>query len=75
MPRINSSDELEKFRKDVLSKRDPHKPCIAVCTGTGCLALGAASVVAALKKEIAKQIRRIGPPCLLHCLGKPIKSS
>ncbi len=55
MPRINSPAELEEFRKDILSKRDPRKPCIAVCTGTGCLALGAGKVVAALKEEIKKQ--------------------
>jgi len=55
MPRINSPAELEKFRKDILSKRDPKKPCIAVCTGTGCLALGASKVVAAIKEEIKKQ--------------------
>jgi len=55
MPRINSPAELEEFRKDVISKRGPNKPCIAVCTGTGCLALGAANVVAAFKEEIKKQ--------------------
>jgi NADH:ubiquinone oxidoreductase subunit F (NADH-binding)/(2Fe-2S) ferredoxin len=55
MTRINSPAELEKFRKDIISKRDPKKPCIAVCTGTGCLALGAAKVVAAIKEQLKKQ--------------------
>ncbi len=55
MSRINSPADLENFRKEILSKKDPEKACIAVCTGTGCLALGAANVVAALKKEINKQ--------------------
>ena len=55
MPKINSPAELEEFRNDIISKRDPNKPCIAVCTGTGCLALGAGKVVAALKEEIKKQ--------------------
>ena len=54
MPKINSPAELEKLRKGILSKRDPNKSCIAVCTGTGCLALGADKVVAALKEEIKK---------------------
>ena len=54
MPRIESAAELQELRKGILSKRDPNKPCIAVCTGTGCLALGAAEVVAAFKKEIEK---------------------
>jgi NADH:ubiquinone oxidoreductase subunit F (NADH-binding)/(2Fe-2S) ferredoxin/NAD-dependent dihydropyrimidine dehydrogenase PreA subunit len=52
---MNSPAELEKFRKDILSKKDPHKPCIAVCTGTGCLALGATNVVTAIREEIKKQ--------------------
>jgi NADH-quinone oxidoreductase subunit F len=55
MARINSPAELEDFRKNIISKRDPKKPCIAVCTGTGCLALGAAKVVAAIKEEIKTQ--------------------
>ncbi len=55
MPKINSSAELEALRKDVLSSRDPLKPCIAVCTGSGCLALGAANLVTALREEIAEQ--------------------
>jgi NADH:ubiquinone oxidoreductase subunit F (NADH-binding)/(2Fe-2S) ferredoxin/ferredoxin len=55
MPRINSPAELESFRKDIVSKKDPNKPCIAICTGTGCLALGAAKVVVALREEIKRQ--------------------
>src|SRR5574341_994411 len=55
MPRINSPAELAALRKDVLSSRDPNRPCIAVCTGSGCLALGAAKLVAALKEEIRSQ--------------------
>jgi NADH:ubiquinone oxidoreductase subunit F (NADH-binding)/(2Fe-2S) ferredoxin len=54
MPKINSPAELEKLRKGIVSKRDPNKSGIAVCTGTGCLALGADKVVAALKEEIKK---------------------
>jgi len=55
MPRIKSPVELEGFRKEILSGGDPKKPCIAVCTGTGCLALGATGVVTALKQEIKKK--------------------
>jgi NADH-quinone oxidoreductase subunit F len=54
MPRINSPAQLEEVRKDIVSKGDPKKPCIAVCTGTGCIALGATGVVTALKDEIQK---------------------
>jgi NADH:ubiquinone oxidoreductase subunit F (NADH-binding)/(2Fe-2S) ferredoxin/Pyruvate/2-oxoacid:ferredoxin oxidoreductase delta subunit len=55
MPRINSPAELEEFRREIISRKDPNKPCIAVCTGTGCLALGATKLVIALKEEIRKQ--------------------
>ncbi len=55
MPKINSSAEFAALRKEVLSSRDPNRPCIAVCTGSGCLALGAANLVTALKDEIQAQ--------------------
>ena len=55
MSRVNSPLELEELRTGILSQRDPIKPCIAVCTGSGCLALGATNVVTALKEEIKKQ--------------------
>ena len=55
MPRINSAAELEDLRQGILSKRDPDKPCIAVCGGTGCLGLGNDNIVGAFEKEIEKQ--------------------
>ena len=55
MPRLNSPAELEEFRKGILSKRDPDKPSIAICAGTGCLALGNDRVIATFEKEIKKR--------------------
>ncbi len=55
MPRINSATELEELRKGILSKRDPNKPCIAICAGTGCLALGNDRVISAFEEEVKKQ--------------------
>ncbi len=55
MSQINSTAELELLRKDILSKRDPDKPCISICAGAGCLASGAAEVITAFKTEIDKQ--------------------
>ncbi len=67
MPKINSPAELEELRKGILSKRDPNKPCITICSGTGCHAYGSEKVNAALEKEVKKQglkaevdIRRTG---------------
>ncbi|MCX6012802.1 MAG: 4Fe-4S binding protein [Chloroflexi bacterium] len=53
--KIKSLAELEALRKDILSKRDPSKPYISICTGTGCLAYGCDALAAALKEEIRKQ--------------------
>jgi NADH-quinone oxidoreductase subunit F len=55
MSRINSPAELEAFRKGILSRRDPSKPCISICAGAGCIASGADEVIAAFKAEIEKQ--------------------
>ena len=55
MPRLNSPSELEKLREDILSKRDPNKPCIAICAGTGCLALGTRKVIESFKQEVKRQ--------------------
>jgi len=55
MPRINSAVELEKFRKDLLSKRNPNKPCITLCSGTACHATQSEKVAAAIEQEIEKQ--------------------
>ena len=55
MVRFNSPGELENFRQDILSKRDPDRPCISICAGSGCVASGANEVIAAFKTEIEKQ--------------------
>lgn len=55
MPRINSAAELETLRKDILSRRDPGKPSVAICAGTGCLGLGNDKVISAFHEEIKKR--------------------
>jgi len=55
LTRISSSDELEAIRKSIIKSRQPNKPCITVCGGTGCLALGVTNVIAAFEQEIQKQ--------------------
>jgi len=46
---------LEELRKGVSSKRDPDKPCIAICAGMGCLSLDNGRVISAFEKEINKK--------------------
>ena len=55
MARLSSPEDLEKFRQDILSKRDPNAPCVSICVGTGCLAFGAREVIAAFQAELKKQ--------------------
>ena len=55
MIHLKSPDELDKYRQDILNKRDPDKPCISICAGSGCVASGANEVIAAFKSEIDKQ--------------------
>jgi NADH-quinone oxidoreductase subunit F len=55
MARINTPAELEEFRKDILSKRDPNKPCITLCSGSACHASGSREVASRLEEEIKKQ--------------------
>ena len=55
MSRLNSPAELEEFRKGILSKRDPDKPCITLCSGSACHATGSREVAASIEAEIKKQ--------------------
>ncbi len=55
MPRIHSTAELEAIRQDILSTRDPEKPCITLCSGSACQATHCKKVAAALDLELEKQ--------------------
>jgi NADH-quinone oxidoreductase subunit F len=50
--RFDSTQALESYRKALVAKRDPKKPVVAVCAGTGCVAYGANKVIAAFREEI-----------------------
>jgi NADH-quinone oxidoreductase subunit F len=50
--RLGSPRELETLRKSIIAERDSAKPCITVCGGIGCLALGAQGVIAGFRREI-----------------------
>jgi len=53
--KLKSPGELEALRSSINKKRDPAKPCITVCNGTGCQAYGSKSIVAAFQDEVKKQ--------------------
>ena len=55
MSKLSSVVKLEHLRDRILSKRDPEKPRISICGGTGCHAYRCEDVTNALKKEIKQQ--------------------
>ena len=54
MPYFSNPAELEEYRKKLQADYDPNQPYIAVCGGTGCLALGSADVHQAFLEEVNK---------------------
>jgi NADH:ubiquinone oxidoreductase subunit F (NADH-binding)/(2Fe-2S) ferredoxin/Pyruvate/2-oxoacid:ferredoxin oxidoreductase delta subunit len=77
MARLNTPEELASLRQEVVSHRDPDRPRISVCAGTGCLASGASQVVDAVKAEIDKQgldatVESRGTGCHGFCERGPI---
>jgi NADH:ubiquinone oxidoreductase subunit F (NADH-binding)/(2Fe-2S) ferredoxin/NAD-dependent dihydropyrimidine dehydrogenase PreA subunit len=55
MTRLNSVEELEAFRRRCRAERDPQRPCLTVCAGSGCTAAGALDVLSALSKALKKK--------------------
>ena len=77
MAKLRSPADLEKTREQILSLRDPNKPCVTICSGTGCHALGSDKVAEAFTREISNNglgakvdIRRTG--CHGFCERGPV---
>lgn len=75
--KIRNPKELEKLREKILASKDPLKPCVSICSSTGCLALGSARLVEVLKAELNQQgmedkvdIKETG--CHGFCEGGPL---
>jgi NADH-quinone oxidoreductase subunit F len=51
--KIKSIEELDKFRKSILSRRDPEKQTVKVCCSTGCRAGGSLRILEAFENELA----------------------
>jgi NADP-reducing hydrogenase subunit HndC len=52
---LKSPQELEVLRKSIIDGRDPNKPVIALCVGTGCLAYGCMDILSAFRNEVKRQ--------------------
>lgn len=55
MEMIKTPKQLESLRSSLMGNIDAEKPKLTVCTGTGCLALGAEKVVDTLKEKIEEK--------------------
>jgi len=55
MKKIKSFDELKSIQEKAKQGRDPNKPCITICGGTGCLAYGTQKLIDGFKGEIEKK--------------------
>jgi len=53
--KLQSAAELQQLRSAILAKRDPAKPCIAVCAGAACDGSDSAAVAVAFREEVEKQ--------------------
>ena len=67
MKKINSPAELQKLQEEAKQRVDPEKPCIAFCTGTGCLAYGTQKLVDKFREEIDS--RNIGDQVYIRNTG------
>ncbi|MEA3359751.1 MAG: NADH-ubiquinone oxidoreductase-F iron-sulfur binding region domain-containing protein [Thermodesulfobacteriota bacterium] len=52
MKRIDSPEKLEEIRQEIIAKRDSNKPCITICSGTGCRAFGCEKVTESFQTEL-----------------------
>jgi NADH:ubiquinone oxidoreductase subunit F (NADH-binding)/(2Fe-2S) ferredoxin len=55
MKKVKTAQELKRLQEEVKNSRDPEKPCITVCAGTGCLTYGSQKLVDNFRAEIEKQ--------------------
>ena len=55
MPRLQSVEQLEEFRQECQKGRDPNRPCVTICAGSGCTAAGAQDVLKSLRQEVARR--------------------
>ncbi len=55
MKKIKSPGDLLALQQKIKERIDPEKPCIAICTGTGCMAYGTQKLVDRFKQEIKER--------------------
>ena len=77
MSRLKDLKEFQTYQKKLTDSWDESKPCLRVCDGTGCRALGSQKVLAGLRDKIAKseldaEIEVVGTGCPGFCEYGPL---
>ena len=77
MNRIQSTTEFQNWQVELSSSWDETRPCLRVCDGTGCRALGSQKVLTALREQIKKanldtSIDVVGTGCPGFCECGPL---
>ena len=77
MIRFQSTGEFTRWQAELAAAWDETKPCLRVCDGTGCRALGSQKVLAALREEIANRnqdtpVEVVGTGCPGFCECGPL---
>jgi NADH-quinone oxidoreductase subunit F len=55
MPKLHTPSDLERLRESLSDARDPNRPCITVCGGTGCRVYGSEDVLETFRLELERQ--------------------
>jgi NADH:ubiquinone oxidoreductase subunit F (NADH-binding)/(2Fe-2S) ferredoxin/Pyruvate/2-oxoacid:ferredoxin oxidoreductase delta subunit len=77
MNRLQSVADFQAWQAQLAAGWDESKPCLRVCDGTGCRALGSQKVLASLREEIGKaqldaSIEIVGTGCPGFCECGPL---
>ena len=77
MIRFQSTGDFTHWQAELAAGWDENKPCLRVCDGTGCRALGSQKVLAALRDEIANTnqdtpVEVVGTGCPGFCECGPL---
>jgi NADH:ubiquinone oxidoreductase subunit F (NADH-binding)/(2Fe-2S) ferredoxin/NAD-dependent dihydropyrimidine dehydrogenase PreA subunit len=77
MTMVRTPEELERLKQKLLAAREPDKPRVSVCCGTGCRVHGSMEVIEAFRKEIDERnlngdVSVVGTGCHGFCEKGPV---
>jgi NADH-quinone oxidoreductase subunit F len=77
MTMVRTPEELERLKQKLLAAREPDKPRVSVCCGTGCRVHGSMEVIEAFRQEIDERnlngdVSVVGTGCHGFCEKGPV---